>query len=83
MTYPSLAAGPDLVVLPAREGHRRRFSEAERRRIVAEAEEPGASLSEVARRYDIDRRILCRWKREAAEQTPRFVRVEIVDEAAS
>ena len=54
-----------------------------RRRIVAEGEQPGSSLSEVARRYDIDRRILCRWKRELAERTPRFVTVEIVEEAGS
>ena len=47
---------------------------------MAEAEQPGASLSEVARRTDIDRRILCRWKRELAQQAPRFVTVEIVDE---
>ncbi|HEY1631853.1 MAG TPA: transposase [Rhizomicrobium sp.] len=83
MAYPSLGTEHDLIVAPAREGHRRRFSEAERRRIVAEAEQPEASLSEVARHYDIDRRILCRWKQELAEQAPRFVRVEIVDEAAS
>src|SRR5271170_7490584 len=49
MAYPSLGTEHDLIVAPAREGHRRRFSEAERRRIVAEAEQPEASLSEVAR----------------------------------
>jgi transposase len=77
-TYPTTAAAP-LIVPPGREGHKRRFGIEERRRIVAEAEQPGASLSEVARRTDIDRRILCRWKRELAQQAPRFVRVEIVD----
>ena len=77
--YPTTETAP-LIVPPEREGHRRRFSETERRRIVAEAEMPGCSLSEVARRTDIDRRILCRWKRELAQQTPRFVTVEIVDE---
>jgi len=35
-------------VPPAREGHRRKFSEADKRRIVEEAVQPGASLSEVA-----------------------------------
>ena len=70
---------PPLIVPPEREGHRRRFNDADRRRILAEAELPGASLSEIARRYDIDRRILCRWKRELAQQTPRFIAVEIVD----
>jgi hypothetical protein len=33
---------------PARDGHRRSFSEADKRRIVEEAMQPGASLSEVA-----------------------------------
>src|SRR5438552_18744649 len=37
------------VVLPPREGHRRRFSEAEKRRILQEAAQPDASMSEAAR----------------------------------
>jgi hypothetical protein len=60
MTYPSFSPGPDLIVVPAREGHRRRFSEAERRQILAEATEPGAGISAIARRYGIARRVLCR-----------------------
>jgi hypothetical protein len=47
-----------------REGHRRRFGEADKRRSLEEAAQPDASVSEVARRYGIDRRILCRWKQE-------------------
>ena len=76
MTYPS-SPMPDLVVLPAREGHRRRFSEADRRRILAEAAQPDASLAEIARRYGIARRVLCRWKQELA--APVFVAVQITD----
>ena len=49
-TYPSFAPSPGPIVLPARAGHRRRFSEADRLHILAEAAEPGASVSEVARR---------------------------------
>jgi transposase-like protein len=49
MTYGSAASGP--VIPPAREGHRRKFSETDKRQIVEEAVQPGASLSEVARRY--------------------------------
>lgn len=77
--YPSLApSGP--IVPPARTGHRRRFSEADRRHILAEAAEPGASVSEIARRYGIARRVLCRWRQEqAAAATSGFVDVEIVD----
>ena len=77
MTYPS-SPMPDFVVLPAREGHRRRFSEADRRRILAEAAQPDASLAEIARRYGIARRVLCRWKQELAAP-PVFVAVQITD----
>lgn len=79
VTYPSSQAeGP--VVLPPREGHRRRFSEADKRRILEEAAQPDASVAEVARRYGIDRRILCRWKQESAP--PAFVAVRITDAEA-
>jgi hypothetical protein len=46
MTNGSPMSGP--IVPPAREGHRRQFSEGDKRRIVEEAARPGASLSEVA-----------------------------------
>ena len=49
--YPSLAPAQGPIVPPARAGHRRRFSEADRRHILAEAAEPGTSVSEVARSY--------------------------------
>ena len=42
---------------------RRRWSEEERRRIVAEAEAPGASVSVVARRYDVNANLLFTWRR--------------------
>ena len=67
------------IVPPAREGHRRKFSEADKRRIVEEAVEPGASLSEVARRYGIAARVLFRWKQELTQVAPLFVAVEIAD----
>ena len=55
---------PALIIPPARDGHRRSFSEADKRLIVDEAGQPGASLSEVARRYGIAARVLFRWKQE-------------------
>jgi hypothetical protein len=77
MPYPSSAlSGP--VVPPAREGHRRRFSEADRRRILEEAAHPDASLAKIARRYGIARRVLGRWKQELAA-APVFVAVQITD----
>jgi hypothetical protein len=76
VTYPSSDAASAPIVPPPRPGHRRRFSDAERAHIIAEASKPGASVSEVARRYGIARRVLCRWRQ---EQSVRFVNVEIVD----
>ncbi len=47
-------------------GGRRRFSEADKRRIVEEACRPGASVSGIARQYGIATRQLFRWKQELA-----------------
>ena len=41
---------------------RRNFRPSDKKRIVAEAMAPGASVGSVARRYGIDRPLLCRWK---------------------
>ena len=71
-------AGP--TVPPARTGHRRWFSEADKHRIVAEAMAPGANLSEVARRYGIAARVVFRWKQElAAPPGPMFVTVQLTE----
>ena len=78
---PEPESGP--IVPPAREGHRRRFSEADKRQIVAEAVQPGANLSEVARRYGIAARVLFRWKQELTTATPVFVSVQITDATAA
>ena len=75
MTY-----DPEPIVPPAREGYWRRFSEADKGRIVEEASRAGASLSAVARRYGIAARVLFRWKQELVE--PAFVPVQITDTGA-
>lgn len=80
VTYPS-SWSEGAVVLPPREGHRRRFSEADKRRILEEAAQLDASIAKVARRYGIARRVLCRWKQELA--APVFVAVQIIDANAS
>jgi transposase-like protein len=82
VTYPS-SSPPGPIVPPARDGHRRRFCEADRRRIVEEAAQPDANLAKTARRYGIARRVLCRWKQELAPATaPVFVAVQITDAQA-
>jgi hypothetical protein len=79
LTYPSSWSGGPIVPRP-REGHRRRFSEADKRRILEEAAQGGTSVAEVARRYGIDRRVLRRWKQElAAMSAPTFVTVQVAD----
>jgi hypothetical protein len=65
------------IVPPAREGRRRKISEDDKRRIVEEATQSGASLSAVARRYGIAARVLFRWKQERA--SPTFVTVQITE----
>ena len=69
---------------------RRQWTEAFKRQIVAETLEPGASVSIVARRHDVNANQLFKWRREmapeqppAAEQSVTMLPVEIVPEAAS
>jgi hypothetical protein len=77
-----LAAATPIVPRP-REGHRRRFSEADKAWILAEAARPGASAANVARRYGIARRVLRRWKQDLAAVTaPAFVTVQATDSGA-
>ena len=73
---------PGPIVPPACEGHRRTFSEADKRWIVEETTRPGASLSEIARHYGVATRLLFRWKQELTVTAPAFVSVEIVDTAS-
>jgi transposase len=74
---------PAFIIPPARDGHRRSFSEADKRRIVDAAGQPGASLSDVARRYGIAARVLFRWKQEfKPSAAPMFVTVQIADASA-
>jgi len=63
---------------------RRRFSEADKRRIVEEAGRPGTSVSGIARQYGIATRLLFRWKRElapAAKTETTFLSVTLTDES--
>jgi transposase len=69
---------------------RRQWSEALKRRIVAETLEPGASVSIVARRHDVNANQLFKWRREmaaeppvAVEQNVTMLPVEIVPEPSA
>ena len=47
---------------------RQRWSEAEKRRIVAESYQPGVSVSVVARRNDVNANLVFTWRRRFREQ---------------
>ena len=47
---------------------RRRWSEAEKRRIVAESYQPGVSVSIVARRNDVNANLVFTWRRQYRER---------------
>jgi transposase-like protein len=71
-------SGP--IVPPAREGRRRRFSEADKRQILQEAMQPDVRFSEVARRHGIAERVLFQWKQEITPAAATlFATVEITD----
>ena len=46
---------------------RRRWSEAQKRQIVAESREPGVSVSVVARRYNVNANQVFTWRRQYRE----------------
>lgn len=57
---------------------RRRWSEAEKQAVVAEAERPGVNISAVARRHNIKPSLLFRWRRlardgEGRQSAPAFI----------
>jgi transposase len=60
---------------------RRQYSEASKRQMVAETQLPGASVSTVARRHDVNSNQLFRWRRQllpkAAVDSGAMVPVEI------
>ena len=63
---------------------RRRWSTAEKARLVAAMDEPGAVVTEIARRAEVDASLLYRWRRraEGRARTPTFVPVRVWREAS-
>ena len=67
-------------------GKRRRWPEALKRQLVAETLEPGASVSIVARRHDINANQLFKWRHELGSATggePSLVPVAVMPEAVT
>lgn len=65
MTLSTEKAGPSEV---SRRGRRRRWTDDEKRRIVAESEAPGSSVSIVARRHDLNANMLFNWRRQIRQR---------------
>lgn len=65
---------------------RRRWSAAEKLRIVAETEQPGAGIAEIARRHEISRGLLWNWRSQVRRGVLRpeaqavFVPVRVIGE---
>ncbi len=57
---------------------RRLWDDDEKRRIVAQTRVPGVSVSQVARRYDVNANLVFKWLRD-----PRFTATAVEDPAAS
>ena len=51
-------------------GRRRRWTENDKARIIAECEAPGSSVSIVARRHDLNANMLFTWRREFQRRHP-------------
>jgi Transposase len=60
---------------------RRSFNTSDKKRIIAEIEKPGTSLSAVARRHGIGKRLLLRWKQELVPPEPPVFSPVSVDDA--
>ena len=68
---------------------RRRWSDGDKLRVVAEAELPGACLAAIARRHDISRSLLWYWRKQAragrltAVGSAQFIAVRVASEISS
>ena len=59
---------------------RRRWSEDDRRRILASAFSPGAVVSEVARQFDVSTALIYKWRQEARALAVGFAPVVLAPE---
>ena len=72
MAQMTILAGPE---------RRRRWSDEQRERILADAFQSGARVCDVARRHDVARSLIYQWRRAALRRAePVFVPAVLVDE---
>lgn len=70
----------------AKKRRRRIWEDDEKRRIVAQTRVPGVSVSQVARRYDVNANMVFKWLRDprfmpSADDLPSFLPVEVLPDA--
>ncbi len=68
----------EVTILAAPE-RRRRWSDEQRERILAEAFQSGARVCDVARRHDVARSLIYQWRRAARQAEAVFVPAVLVD----
>ena len=71
----------------AKKRRRRIWEDDEKRRIVAQTRVPGVSVSQVARRYDVNANMVFKWLRDprfmpSADDLPSFLPVEVLPDAS-
>ncbi len=71
----------------ARKRRRRIWEDDEKRRIVAQTRVPGVSVSQVARRYDVNANMVFKWLRDPRfkppeDELPSFLPVEVLPDAS-
>ncbi len=72
----------------AKRRRRRVWEDEEKRRIVAQTQVPGVSVSQVARRYDVNANLVFKWLRDprfrpADEDMAQFLPVEVLSETVA
>lgn len=72
MAQVTILAGPE---------RRRRWSDEQRERILADALRPGARVCDVARQHDVARSLIYQWRREALRRAePAFAPAVLIEE---
>ena len=71
----------------AKKRRRRIWEDDEKRRIVAQTRVPGVSVSQVARRYDVNANMVFKWLRDPRfkppeDELPSFLPVEVLPDAS-
>ncbi len=83
----TIDGGHSLGLSMAKKRRRRIWEDDEKRRIVAQTRVPGVSVSQVARRYDVNANMVFKWLRDprfmpAEDDLPSFLPVEILPDAS-